>query len=109
MRRINILRIPPGVWVVTGGEMWERSTFKTWAEAMAYADKRVRTIKVTLPRSPLPLKLQGKESNDIVIDVEGSCVSISDKHSHDRLVLNRSDLQPLALALLAQHYDKEQV
>lgn len=107
MRRRNILRIPPGVWVITGGEMWERSTFKTWAEAMAYADKRVRTIGVTLPRSPLPLKLQGKDKG-IAVDIEGSSVAITDEHGHDRLVLNRSDLQPLALALLAQHYDKEQ-
>lgn len=105
MRRRNILRVSPGVWVVTGGEMWEKNTFATWSEAMSYADKCVRTVSITLPRSPLPLKLQGKDKGTVV-DIEGSSVFISDEHGHDKIVLHECDLQPLALALLEQHFKK---
>ena len=73
---------------------------------MSYADRSARTIHVTLPRSPLPLKLQGKDKG-AVVDIEGSNISISDEHGQDKVVLHRSEIRPLALALLARHYDKE--
>lgn len=50
MSRRKVIFVPSGEWMVIGGQWWEPSCFDTWAEAMAYADKRARTIEVTLPR-----------------------------------------------------------
>lgn len=86
----------------------EPTTVKTWSEALSYADRSARTVHVTLPRSPFPPNLQGKDKS-AVVDTEGSSIFISDVHGHDKIVLNGSEIRPLALALLARHYDKEQV
>lgn len=78
--------------------------FRTWREAMDYADKRARTIEVTLPRNPLPLKIQGEEGDtDLVVEQKPkeNGVSIKDEDQYDEIILRRFELRPLALALLA--------
>ncbi|WP_368921766.1 hypothetical protein [Corynebacterium striatum] len=93
-----------GAWHVYeyGRERYE--SFPTWAEAMHYADQQARTVEVTLPRNPLPLKIEGEEGDtDIVVEQKpkDNSVSIKDEDLYDEIVLRRLELKPLALALLA--------
>lgn len=94
------------------GDMWEATdpagerteVFLRWHVAMAYADEMSRTIEVTLPRNPLPLKIEGEEGDtDIVVEQNPKENSVSIKYEdlYDEIVLRRFELQPLALALLA--------
>lgn len=105
MSRRKIVRSCTGEWLVVGGELWEKDRFFTWAEAMAYANKRARTIEVTLPRDPLPLELQGEEGDTTIVieqQPKENSVSIKDDFQDDTILLRRFELQPLALALLAE-------
>ena len=105
MSRRKILRPCTGEWLVVGGKWWEKDRFSTWAEAMAYADQRARTIEVTLPRAPLPLELQGEDGDTTIVieqQPKENSVSIKDDFQDDTILLRRFELQPLALALLAE-------
>ena len=108
--RQNLFRDGWGVYRVSpdgvSGVLWTRVSqwFDTWREAMDYADKRARTIEVTLPRNPLPLKIQGEEGDtDLVVEqkTKENGVSIKDEDQYDEIILRRFELRPLALALLA--------
>ena len=83
----------------------KKRIFATWRGAMAYADKRARTIEVTLPRYPLPLEIPGEEGDTTIVieqQPKENSVSIKDDFQDDTILLRRFELQPLALALLAE-------
>lgn len=95
---------------------WKRyNAFPNWAEAMAYADQRARTIEVTLPRITGDME-DGMSSWPNLRDVGLSV----DHHDEPRLGqlytmiydgysdigVEAYDLKPLALALLAVAHRK---
>lgn len=89
--------------------MWwcQRGEFNTHTEALAYADRMACTVKVTLPREPLPLALRGlREDAPVVVtqSPEGDCVFLTDEDDGEMVALYPFELRPLALALLALHY-----
>ncbi|ERS51263.1 hypothetical protein HMPREF1267_02384 [Corynebacterium sp. KPL1824] len=89
----------------------KKRIFATWRGAMAYADQRARTIEVTLPRYPLPLEIPGEEGDTTIVvehQSEEDSVSIKDDFQDDTILLRRFELQPLALALLAEAQYGEQ-
>lgn len=73
---------------------WHRvpQWFDTWAEAMAYADQRARTIQVTLPRK---LSLPG-------VYLEWDKIGFRKIHAEDCPI----DIEYLGTALLALHHRK---
>ena len=91
-------------WCITSptGVSWGNKA--TFAEAIAYADKRARTREYVLPRRPLPLSLPGIADDDALIYVtngENGCVYLKDEDHSETLTLYARELRPLALALLA--------
>lgn len=91
-----------GKWFAWGSEVSKR---EAWEEALAYADQRARTIEVTLPRYPLPLEIPGEEGDTTIViehQSEEDSVSIKDDFQDDTILLRRFELQPVALALLAE-------
>lgn len=88
-----------------GNLVLRESYHGTWTEAIAHADHMARTIEVTLPRYPLPLELQGEEGDTTIVveqQPKENSVSIKDDFQDDTILLRRFELQPLALALLAE-------
>ena len=84
--------------------------FATWREAIEYADRKARTVEVVLPRQPLPLSLPGEEKDAPVVVTqapEGDCFFLTDEDDGEMVALYPFELRPLALALLALHYQKE--
>ncbi|PCC83126.1 hypothetical protein COM45_04845 [Corynebacterium accolens] len=91
-------------WCITSptGVSWGNKA--TFAEAIAYADKRARTREYVLPRRPLPLSLPGIADDDALIYVtngKNGCVYLKDEDHSETLTLYARELRPLALALLA--------
>lgn len=75
----------------------------TWVEAMAYADRMSRTVEVTLPRSPnqnTGTMTTHTSGNGILLTLKTPTTPIQARITH-------TELKPLALALLAQHYAGE--
>lgn len=102
---------PSGCWQVRGPGYYVNRILETHAEAIALADKQARTVEVTLPRNPLPLKIEGEEGDTDIVVVwkpKENSVSIKDDFQNDEILLRRFELQPLALALLALARRKEQ-
>lgn len=98
-----------GDWEAWNPNTLEATYYDTWREAMDYADKRARTREVVLPRQPLPLSLPGDEGDKpitVTQDEEG-CVFLTDEDDGEMVVLSPHELRPLALALLAMHYQQE--
>lgn len=97
-------------------EWHKRRAFNSWAEAMAYVDQQARTVEVTLPRITGDME-DGMSSWP---NLRGVGLSV-DHHDEPRLGqpyvmiydgysdigVEAYDLKPLALALLAQHYQQE--
>ena len=84
--------------------------FRTWREAMDYADRMARTREVVLPRQQLPLSLPGLEEDEpvfVTYDIEDGCVYLTDQDDGDMIVLYPHELRPLALVLLAYLEGKE--
>lgn len=100
----------PNTWYVERENCGGVAQFPTWREAMDYADRMARTREVTLPRQPLPLTLPGEEEDAPVVVTqapEGDCFFLTDEDDGEMVVLYPFELRPLALALLALHYQKE--
>lgn len=103
-----------------GGLIIRKSHHGTWAEAIAHADHMARTVEVTLPRvAPHPDYGYLVDPDDPWVyswDGRWHLAPIGDWDSHAALLCNdvgeykihASELKPLALALLAQHYRKEE-
>ena len=96
------------------GDMWEATdplgeytqAFLWWHVAMAYADEMARTVEVTLPRrTTFPTPRHHLNRTGLVMEWEQSTrfPNLPPKY----LTVHPDELQPLALALLAQHYRKE--
>ena len=112
VRRENTIFFHPGEddvcygprWCITSptGVGWGNKA--TFAEAIAYADKRARTREYVLPSQPLPLSLPGIADDDALIYVtngKNGCVYLKDEDHSETLTLYARELRPLALALLA--------
>ena len=70
--------------------------FPTHAEAIAYADKRARTREVVLPRDT------ARPSEDLEIGpMYGGGAVVTTVDDGASLLLNRKEIRPLSLALLA--------
>lgn len=94
------------------GDMWEAQdplgeytqAFLWWHVAMAYADEMARTIEVALPRSP------NQDTGTMTTHECGDGILLTLKTPgapiHARIT--HAELKPLALALLTQHYRKEE-
>lgn len=102
----------PGVWAVWGSTV---RNFSTWRDAMDYADQQARTVEVVLPRGPYEIRSK-QNIYEEPIKVEPS------KHfpGHETVAVKYTahgvpawfflapdELRPLALALLALHYQQE--
>lgn len=101
----SVYRVSPdGV----SGVLWHPTSewFDTWAEAIAYADKRSRTVEVTLPRlTALPTGRHIVQRNGLIIEYERS-----DSYPHlstGYIAVEPWELRPLAAALLAIEQHKE--
>ncbi|MCG7268407.1 hypothetical protein [Corynebacterium sp. ACRQJ] len=99
---------PKPCWVVTSPEYRECS-FRTHAEALAYADRMARTVEIVLPRDntvvPLPACME-KEEKPIMLHRWGEQIIIecTAQGVEEVIFIHDDELQPLALALLAHHY-----
>lgn len=106
MNRRIIIATDTGEWMITGGHWWETAFFDTWREAMDYADRRARTIEVTLPRlTALPTGRHAVLHNGLIIEYKQS-------DSHPNLPTGYISVEPeerrlLAAALLAIEQHKE--
>lgn len=107
------------------GDMWEATDplgeytqdFLWWHAAMAYADETARTIEVTLPRITGDME-DGMSSWPNLRDVGLSVVHHDEPRlgqlyvmiydGYSDIGVEAYDLKPLALALLTQHYRKEE-
>lgn len=97
-------------WEVIHPDGFVDGDFNTWREAMEWADKEARTIEVTLPRQDYT-DPQGEPRwwiNDILVtpafDGSPDRTMIS---THPRMSVSNTERVPLALALLALHYQQE--
>lgn len=102
--------VPPP-WVVYDRDNWNVGEFPTHAEALAYADRMARTVEVTLPR----ISRSGEQVPGIsTVNIgwqhrpTGTTFWVADK-GYDVIELRPDELRPLALALLALHYQNEGV
>lgn len=119
MSRRKILRTNTDEWMVIGGRWREITKFDTWAEAMAYADKRARTVEVTLPRvaphpdygylvdpdDPWVYSWDGRWHLAPIGDWDGPVALLCNDRGEYKIWAD--ELQPLALALLALARRKE--
>lgn len=119
MRRRKVLQNDRGEWAIIGGQWWEPSLFNTWAEAMAYADQRSRTVEVTLPRvaphpdygylvdpdDPWVYSWDGRWHLAPIGDWDGPVALLCNDRGEYKIWAD--ELQPLALALLALARRKE--
>lgn len=89
--------------------------FPTWREALAYADEQARTREVVLPRGPYEIR-----SKQNIYEEPIKVEPIKHLPGHETVAVNYSahgvpagfflapdELRPLALALLALHYQQE--
>lgn len=93
------------------GDMWEATdpageytqAFLWWHVAMAYSDILARTIEVTLPRTPNHTTgtMTTHKSGD------GILLTLNTPGAPIQARITQHELKPLALALLAQHYQQE--
>lgn len=84
---------------------WERyESFPTWREAMEYADHMARTIEVALPRSAH----QNTGHMRTTPSTDGLLIEFLIGGKWESMRVPKHELDPLALALLSQHYTKEQ-
>lgn len=89
-----------------------RVGFNTHAEALAYADRMARKVQVTLPRDkttvPLPEAFE-KEAKPIMLHRWGEQIIIecTAQGVEEVIFVHDDELKPLALALLAHHYQQE--
>lgn len=77
--------------------------FDTWREALAYADQRARTREHVLPRHPLPMRV-GKKTATLAPD---GTLAFTRRDGSIAFTIHRKHWKPLALALLALHYQQE--
>lgn len=103
MRRRKVLQNDMGEWAVIGGQWWEPSRFTTWREAMDYADQRARTVEVTLPRNAH----QNTGQMRTTPSTDGLLIEFFIGGKWETMRVPKHELDPLALALLTQHYTKE--
>lgn len=84
--------------------------FRTWREALDYADRMARTREVVLPRQPLPLSLPGDEGDKpiTVTQDEWGFVFLTDEGDGEMVVLSPHELRPLAGTLFALAEQEEQ-
>ena len=78
--------------------------FRTWREAMAYADKRARTIEVILPRNAH----QNTGYMRTTPSTDGLLMEFLIGNKWEAIRVTKHELDPLALALLTQHYTTEE-
>lgn len=80
--------------------------FPTHAEALAYADRMARTVEVTLPADPnRHATYMGYEvSSDAPLYHQFGALAWEPSN---KISLERSQIEPFALALLAHHYRQE--
>lgn len=96
---------PLSRWHVTSptGSLW--GNYATHAEALAYADKKARTVEVELPRvkplEDIPI------GNDITLSDPGPLIFFINGRGGEYICINDDEIKPLALALLAHHYKQE--
>lgn len=100
MNRRIIIATDTGEWMITGGHWWEPAFFDTWREAMDYADQRARTVEVTLPRSAH----QNTGHMRTTPSTDGLLIEFFIGGKWETMRVPKHELDPLALALLAQHY-----
>lgn len=82
-------------------------SFRTWAEAMDYADKRARTIEVTLPRlTALPTGRHAVLRNGLIIEYTSSGLYPHLRAGH--ITVEPEERRALAAALLAIAQHKEE-
>lgn len=87
-------------------------SFRTHAEALAYADKKARTVEVTLPRigSQFTCKQRATPSYDDITLTRVNPTNYQIRYAEDMgedgrgIDMLADELKPLALALLAHHY-----
>ena len=95
-------------WVGAPEKHWlyrsPKYSFPTHAEALAHADRMARKVEVVLPRPVGFLRLANKTPFHLY-DNGGAMISKLAHQSH--VGIPKADLKPLALALLAHHYQQE--
>lgn len=80
--------------------------FRTWREAMDYADRMTRTREVVLPLfTALPTGRHTVHRNGLIIEYQRSCSYPQLQPSY--LVVEPEERRPLALALLALDEEME--
>lgn len=90
-----------------GGWWVHRAEFNTHTEALAYADRMARTVTVELPADPNKhAPYMGYEASlDAPLHHQ---FGAPDWEPSNKISLERSQIEPFALALLAHHYTQEQ-
>lgn len=95
-------------WVAGEVGKWQNTvcSFRTWAEAMAYADQRARTIEVVLSRlTALPTRRHIVQRSGLIIEYASSGFYPHLWAGH--ITVEPEERRPLALALLAIEQHKE--
>ena len=88
-------------------EWHERCDFSTWAQAIEYADRRARTVEVTLPRlTVLPTGRHAVLRNGLIIEYASSGFYPHLRAGH--ITVEPEERRALALALLAIAQHKEE-
>ena len=99
MVRYKVWRASQG-WGVVDDSYEDLQAFRTWREAMEYADRRSRTVEVVLPRrTVLPTDRHVVQKDGLIIEL-----SQNDKFPKlppQYLTVKSEERRPLALALLA--------
>lgn len=112
MTRLRVRRTKiRGDWEVWNPDTYMAVYFTTWREALTCADREARTVTVEVPRildsgDPVPSAPQlhlGWEYQDWV---DKHVIWVGD-HGSDMIYVKPDELKPLALALLALHYQQE--
>lgn len=99
----------PNTWYVERENCGGVAQFPTWREAMGYADQQARTREVVLPRSvgssgePLGAP---KLRTGVAYSAGEKTIWVEDR-SVSAIEIRLDELQPLALTLLAMHYQQE--
>lgn len=93
-----------GIWQARDPEIDRTKIFFDWEDAIHYANAKARTVEVTLPRTAH----QNTGQMRTTPSTDGLLIEFFIGGKWETMRVPKHELDPLALALLTQHYRKEE-
>lgn len=107
MSRWVVHKAMPWAWGAFQIGSRRETLFLSWREAISFVDEQTRSVTVPLPRSTvLPTPRHVVWRNGVIVEIRKS--ELLPKVLKGHLVVEPDERKPLALALLALHYQQEE-